>query len=297
LIYIVTVNYNSWQDTKELLNSLLVNSYTDFRIIVIDNCSSNNSIIELKDWLNKNLLNSNKTDFLTLDEFDAINYNNILPKVLLVNSNNNKGFAGGNNLGLHIIEKNKQKNDLVWLLNNDTIINAFTIKNILLFVKNIKQDKFAISTKVLLKNTIGGIDSEGWGYLNLLTGKVRHARCYKFFNLKYLVGSSIIMNEILYMDDNFFLYFEDADYSIELQKKGFVLVYCESAEIYHKFNATAKKVTNLKQLKLDSLLYFYYKRFPFLFPIIILERFLTYLLLFKWKNLIFLIKSLKKIYA
>jgi GT2 family glycosyltransferase len=293
MIYILTVNYNTWEHTQILLNSIFKSSHIEKRIVVVDNCSTNNSIECLRVWLEKEDLHYDK--FVIMEESKISVYYKSLPEVTFIKSEKNRGFAGGNNLGLQLISRYKQAGDLLWLINNDTTINCSTIDNIIKFVNNINDKKFAIGIKVLLENSKKAIDSEGWGYLNLLTGKVRHTHSYELFNLKYIVGSSIIMNDIVYMDDNFFLYFEDVDYSIELKKNNFMLLYCQDAKIYHKINSTTKKITTLKLIKLESLIYFYNKRFPYLLPIIILERFFTYLFLLKIKELKFLIFSLKQI--
>ncbi len=44
LVYVILVNYNNYSDTIECIESLLDINYNNFRILVIDNFSSNNSV-------------------------------------------------------------------------------------------------------------------------------------------------------------------------------------------------------------------------------------------------------------
>jgi GT2 family glycosyltransferase len=49
-VYIIIINYNSWADTIECLESVLRNNYPNYQVIVIDNNSPNNSMEYLKAW-------------------------------------------------------------------------------------------------------------------------------------------------------------------------------------------------------------------------------------------------------
>src|ERR1035437_9364757 len=98
-VAIVTVNYNTESDTKQLLVSLEKAKTPDFStdIIVIDNGSKDAFKLEDKD------------------------------KVLLIRSEINTGFAGGYNIGIK--EALKRGADYVLIVNNDTIIDPLLIVN------------------------------------------------------------------------------------------------------------------------------------------------------------------------
>ncbi len=49
-VYIIIVNWNGWKDTIECLESLLCLEYNDFRIVVCDNGSHDDSIVKLREW-------------------------------------------------------------------------------------------------------------------------------------------------------------------------------------------------------------------------------------------------------
>ena len=94
LISIITVNYNGFNDTCELIDTLPLND-DSLEVIVIDNASEKNEalLIEAR-----------------------------YPNVKAIRSNTNLGFAGGNNLGI-----NAATGKYLFFINNDTIIKDFNI--------------------------------------------------------------------------------------------------------------------------------------------------------------------------
>ena len=93
-VYIVIINWNGYIDTSELLNSLKKIETPEIKIIVVDNNSSGNDV---------ELLENNYKNFTSILKCDS-----------------NRGFAGGNNIG---IKKALESNpDYILLINNDTIV-------------------------------------------------------------------------------------------------------------------------------------------------------------------------------
>lgn len=91
LVSIITVNYNQLKITEEFLRSIRKISYPNYEIIVVDNASVENSI----DYLSKKY-----------------------PEILAIRSDENLGFAGGNNLGIR-----QARGDYFLMLNNDTEVD------------------------------------------------------------------------------------------------------------------------------------------------------------------------------
>src|SRR5664279_2479168 len=95
LTYIILLNWNGWQDTIACVESCRKLSYPNFRILIVDNGSTDNSEAILRERL---------------------------PDIELLQTGANLGFAGGNNVGIrHALA---QGADYVWLLNNDTVVDA-----------------------------------------------------------------------------------------------------------------------------------------------------------------------------
>ena len=89
---IIISNYNGWQDTLVCLESLQLQTFTDFEIILIDYASPNDSVAQLQDKLPPN------TVFLPQQQ--------------------NVGFAAANNIGIR--RALADGCDFALLLNNDT---------------------------------------------------------------------------------------------------------------------------------------------------------------------------------
>lgn len=102
---VIIVNWNGWQDTVDCLESLFRTPYANMRVIVVDNGSTNAS----------------------LDRLREVPY-----PIELIATGDNLGFAGGNNRGIqHALGRGA---DLVWLLNNDTVVEPGAPERLVRFV-------------------------------------------------------------------------------------------------------------------------------------------------------------------
>ena len=99
LISIISINYNSLEVTCEMLDSVRANSYDDIEVIVVDNASKENPKVRIE---------------------------SVYPEVVFVRSEENLGFAGGNNLGLQYAT-----GDYFFFLNNDAVLTNGCIEAIL----------------------------------------------------------------------------------------------------------------------------------------------------------------------
>ena len=92
-VSIITINYNGLEDTCALIESIPFNE--SMEVIVVDNASKN-------------------------QEADAIAKR--YPQVIVIQSEHNLGFAGGNNLGIQAAQ-----GKYLFLINNDFDIEIFKI--------------------------------------------------------------------------------------------------------------------------------------------------------------------------
>lgn len=98
-VSVVTVNFNGKRFLNGLLDSLAAQTFPPTEIIVVDNASTDGSV-----------------DFLR--EF--------YPHVRIVESTDNIGFAGGNNLGVE-----RAKYPLIALINNDTVVDPYWLEHLI----------------------------------------------------------------------------------------------------------------------------------------------------------------------
>ena len=92
----VILNYRNYLDTIECVESILNNSYSLKGIVIVENCSDNESYVRLMNRFNKE------------------------PSVVILKNNKNLGYAKGNNIGICYARK-QMGAKFVLVVNNDTI--------------------------------------------------------------------------------------------------------------------------------------------------------------------------------
>ena len=159
-VYIILLNYNGWKDTIECLESILKNNYDNYQIIVVDNDSPNKSMGYIINWAEgkqevvydensqlKHLSQPHEQKplnyvFYTKEEAlkggvrdKELKLNN---PIIFIQSDENGGFAAGNNVGIKYALA-KDDFEYIWLLNNDTVIENNTLSK---FVKSFANHMF-----------------------------------------------------------------------------------------------------------------------------------------------------------
>ena len=105
-LFVIIVNYCQSQLTLKCIESIRKSKGVDPFIVVVDNASPDNSY----EVLNENVEN-----------------------IILIRSDENDGFAAGNNIGIRYAIQNGA--DSLMLLNNDTEIDPDMISNLLKYLK------------------------------------------------------------------------------------------------------------------------------------------------------------------
>ncbi len=219
LVYILLLNFRGTDDTFACLDSLKQLNYPNYRVIVVDNHSPDHSIKRLQTRLNEHP-----------GEFH------------LIRSDNNLGYSGGNNLGIrYALEQHKaDSHAYLWLLNNDTTVEPETLTT--LVQETQKTGGLAGS---LLLHPDGSYQQVGT-QLNWWTGSSKGYAENTIFDgmaVETLTGASMLIPfNVLHaaglLDESFFLYFEDGEYSLRCAQKGFSLTISLGSRVYHKEGAT-----------------------------------------------------------
>lgn len=231
LVYFILVNYKNSYLTIECINSLKRINYTNYHIIVVDNCSPDNSFTKLSDY--------NKNNFFTL-----------------IQTPYNGGFSYANNIGIKIaLDKNA---DYIILLNNDTIVtNNFLLPLLEPFTKN---KKIGATTPRIMYDSQKDIYWYGGGKLYKNIARVKHllinSSIQQITNntqeVSFISGCCIclpqhVIKECGTLDESYFLYEEDVDYCYKLLKHHYKLYYIPSSVIYHKVNSSTGKNSPIVQ--------------------------------------------------
>lgn len=231
MVAIIIVNFNGFEDTIECVKSILKSDYKDYRIVLVDNGSADADTIKANEFLNNNC------------------------HVIL--SPTNTGFSGGNNLGIKYAKEN-MKPDYFLLLNNDTIIEAQTLSNLLETTQNMENCGAATgrilyySAKNVLWSAGGKFDFKTGIADQPALGKANSAVYSGVHETTFCTGCVMmipyeVIEKVGYLDESYFLYAEDTDYCCRLMNMGYKLYYCGDAIIYHKVSASTGRSSDMSQ--------------------------------------------------
>jgi len=244
----------------ELLNKCLESIYAtppdfDFEVIVVDNDSQDNS-----------------------EELITKAFN----KVKWINAGYNSGFSRANNLGIR-----SATGKYILLLNPDTEVRAQFLNYYLRQYKSISQkiDLGLLGCRIISSVDKSLLVGSGIGFRSTLDYlkanpvyiyitrifKKGNTREYKARNLHYrnhkvdFVSGACVMIEKqkielnnLFLDEDFFLYFEDVEWSFRVKKSGLINFFCADLEVYHINSAiTGKSKSKFAQMQISEYLYFY----------------------------------------
>ena len=263
-VAIITITYNSSNVIIPFLKCLSESSFKDFKLFIIDN----NSVDDTVELIYK----IKKIDFQ------------------IIENKKNIGVAAANNMGIKFaLDQGYQK---VLLSNNDIVFNKNIIADLVNFSEN--QSSSISSLKIMYEHDKDKIWYCG-GFFNFTKGLVPEhlgigqSDFGQYNNLKYsdyaptcfVLFDSKVFSTIGFMDEAYFVYFDDTDFFYRVKKNGnFKLLINQKIKIFHKVgsltstsNAKGKKSNffigqNIQNhfyfLKKNERLYFYLF-IPFLF--------------------------------
>jgi GT2 family glycosyltransferase len=226
LVSIVSVNWNQAELTRVMLKSLELASYPNLDVWVVDNGSTKGNLKSLKE------------DF---------------PRVNFIISPENLGFAGGNNLALERV-----KGDYVLLLNNDTEVDPHFLQPMVELMEKNKEIGI-VSPKIFFYDhpeilqyagttLIHPITNRGkkFGYGEKDNGKYDNITETGFPNGACMLIRKEAMDKVGLMYENYFLYYEEHDFTHKVREAGYKIYFQPFSRIFHKVSATTGKASPLK---------------------------------------------------
>lgn len=213
---VLIVSYNSGDYLQKALDSLAVQTFRNFEVILVDNASEDGAVDRL--------------DTSGLDHIE------------IMREQDNHGFAKGNNIAAR-----KAKGRLLVLLNPDTQANPDWLEKISEGQARHPDTKVFASLQLSLDDS-SQLDGAGDAYLafgfpwrggfeNPVSKLPREGHCFS------PCGASAVYDRELFLrlggfDERFFCYCEDVDLGFRMQMEGEPCVFLPEAIIHHKGSGT-----------------------------------------------------------
>ena len=214
LVTVITVNYNQLDVTCDLLATLRKVTYPNVEVIVVDNASPTENPDVIKERY---------------------------PEIKLIKSNENLGFAGGNNLGIKVA-----KGAYLFFLNNDTEVPENVMEPLVDFLQS-TPDAGMVCPKIKYHEAPDLIQFAGYTAMNKWT--IRNSGIgYKEKDLgqhdtiattEYAHGAAMmlpknVVDEVGLMPELYFLYYEELDWAEMVKRAGYKLYYQPATFVLHK---------------------------------------------------------------
>ena len=211
-VSIITINYNGLEDTCTLIETIPFNE--NMEVIVVDNASKNH---------------------------EAENIAQRYPKVHVIHSDKNLGFAGGNNLGIQAAQ-----GKYLFLINNDTTFKDFNVHALIERMES-SQEIGIVCPKIRFAWGTNPIQFAGYSKLSRISVR-NHAIGFseedngqfdKPHPTPYAHGAAMLIrretiDKVGLMPECYFLYYEELDWSMMFTRAGYQIWYEPKCTIYHK---------------------------------------------------------------
>ena len=217
----IILNYNVSAETLKCVASVQNSAYKNLEILVIDNGSTDDSVALLAEKL---------------------------PEEVVFVKNKNTGYAGGNNFGLRWALKHEA--DYALILNPDTTIDPGAVAELVNYAEVAGPKVGFMGPRIFLSGNVSEptIYSDcGRIHWTLTRATLAHhgepvSRLklkQKPFSCDYVTGTALfvsrgVLKKVGLMREDYFLYYEDTDWSLRCRRLGYKLMIVPSAKVYHE---------------------------------------------------------------
>lgn len=238
LVYIVVLNYRNFADTVECVRSLERLVYRNFKIVVVDNGSPNESEEVLR---------------------------RAFPHHTVLQSGANLGYAGGNNVGLRFAFENGA--DFALILNNDTLVEPDLLSQLVDCAESDARIGL-VGGMVIREDTLKPCRmsarripplmeifwNRGWGrWLGIHSGLWRRSyyEGLESFDrparVDIVSGACMMLRrelvaEVGFLDEKTFLFWEEFILAEKIRQSSFVTMLAPSARVIHKLGLSVRDI-------------------------------------------------------
>jgi GT2 family glycosyltransferase len=272
-VAIVLVNWNGWQECVECIDTVLAQAHQNFHIFIVDNDSRDQSLDRIVSWCAApeakpmwrrlpgvlrytDNAPCNEVTYRVVSAVDHV----LAPapdscRVTLIHSGGNLGFAGGCNVGIRAAGIDEFT--YFWFLNPDTVVEREALIELIARAES-TPDMGIVGSTLLFYDRPEVIHAQGGGRLNRSNGTAVHigegAPSSVVPNdgsgverkLSWVCGASMFVSavyirEIGLMQEDYFLYYEEADWATRGLNR-FRLGYAPKSIVFHKSGANSSKI-------------------------------------------------------
>ncbi len=222
-IAVIVLTWNSARKAPATLDALLASDYPALQIIVVDNGSQDDTLGRLRAYI---------------------------PILTLVAHGRNAGFCGGNNIGLRLAlaQSGARRVDAALLLNDDAIVAPDTLSRLADASRRSARGGL-FGPKVLIANppvpttaptllSAGGDLRHGWQAWQRGLGETDQGQYDSQTQVDFLSGCALLatrnfLETVGLLDERYFMYYEDVDWSWRARQAGFAVDWLAQAHVWH----------------------------------------------------------------
>lgn len=249
-VFAVILNYNGKSVIKRCLASVFKADYPNLEVVLVDNNSKDGSLEMARS-------NFSKAHFIKNEE--------------------NLGFAAGVNVGIRFALERAA--DYVLLLNNDTEVEKDFLSKLVAVAE--KDKELGVMSPVVFKAEnrdiwFSGGKIDWWRMKTAHTSKVSTE---DYYDSEFISGCAMFIRKDVFkkiglFDEDFFLYWEDADFTVRARRAGFKTVIVSHSWVYHFEQSEKHPETKTYWLVVSGLLFFQKNAPAWLKPWIVIYVFL-----------------------
>ena len=238
-VSIVILNWNGKKDTIECLDSLKKITYKNYEVILVDNGSTDGSVECLKQ---------------------------LCSGIEFIENEKNLGCAEGNNVAVR--RAVVRGTDYVLLLSNDTVVHPNFLTELVNVLKN-DSSIGIVGPTVYYYSVKDRIQSAG-GRICWYRGQTPHftnkddIKFSQTRDVDYIMGCALLarselFKKIGYINKDYFAYWEETDWCARAKKAGYRIVHVPTAKIWHKGEATSKKISGFYEYHMTRNMFWFMK--------------------------------------
>jgi GT2 family glycosyltransferase len=263
-VAVLLLNWNGWNDTVECLESIFRMDYPRLAVVLCDNGSTDGSVDRIRAWASgaetpplptptplRRLVEPRVAKPIALRECTREDAERGVAgladrEVVLVDIGDNLGFAGGNNVGLQLL-RSQIEIDYVWVLNNDIVVDSGALRELVSCASQnpaigaVGGTLYEYHAPNEVQIAAGGVFPP-WKGVGVPLRKVKYRPTSNGRSepaLDYLSGGCVlsplpVLTKVGLIDEGYFLYGEDVDYSLRIRNAGYLFAYAPNCRVWHK---------------------------------------------------------------